>query len=295
MKKLLVLIIVLCCTLATMDAQHKFGIRAGLNYSKFTGELELNEKYDFSSGFHFGFNYTYQLNTTVGLRAEILYTQRGTKQSIKDDAIYNLIRPISTGAGGGIVEIGQADYNMGITLAYFSFPLTAQLRVSDKFEVFGGVSLDLLFSPTGGGTMRFTTDPDEIDYLISFDNNYRTDEPGAIPRFTERQTSSQILNGESTQIYKIQAAYYNFTETQLNDRGKRFKFFDTNLVLGFNYFINSGFYLGLRGEYGLFDVTNDRMDVSLREINDNGNTVSYIYRADKDRSRSLSLSFGFRF
>jgi len=94
MKKLSILLIVLFSSLSSMSAQHKFGIRAGLNYSKFSGELETNEAYDFNTGFHFGFNYTYQLNTTIGFRTELLYTQRGSKQSIQDDAIYNVIRAI---------------------------------------------------------------------------------------------------------------------------------------------------------------------------------------------------------
>lgn len=291
MKKLLILLIVMSSLLSSMSAQHKFGIRAGLNYSKFSGELELNENYDFNTGFHFGFNYTYQLNTTIGFRTELLYTQRGTKQSIQDDAIYNVIQAVD---GTSLVEIGNVDYNIGISLSYFSIPFTAQVKIGDKFEIFGGASIDLLFSPTGGGTMVFQSRdrPDQIRYTLRHDHNYRTDRAGAIANFTQNERSSQILNGTPTDIFTVLGAYYYYTEPELEEQGKRFKFFDTNLIFGVNYFINSGFFLGLRAEYGLFDLTNNQIDPSLRDINADG---SYIFREDKDYSRSLSLSFGFRF
>ena len=291
MKKLSILLIVLFSSLSSMSAQHKFGIRAGLNYSKFSGELETNEAYDFNTGFHFGFNYTYQLNTTIGFRTELLYTQRGSKQSIQDDAIYNVIRAID---GTTLVEIGNVDYNIGLSLSYFSIPFTVQVKVANKFEIFGGASIDLLFAPTGGGTTVFQSRdrPDQIRYTLRHDHNYRTDLARGIADFTQNEVSSQILNGNTTNINTVLGAYYYYTADELEAQGKRFRFFDTNLILGFNYFINSGFFLGLRAEYGLFDLTNNQIDPSLREINADG---SFIFREDKDNSRSLSLSFGFRF
>lgn len=289
MKKLLILIIVLCVTGMTLDAQHKFGIRAGLNFTTFSGELELNEVYDNTTGFHFGVNYTYQMNTTIGLRAELLYTQRGTQQGIIDEAIPNIIK---TTFCDRFVEVGNTDYKLDATLNYFSIPLTAHVRVTEKIELFGGISLDMLFSQTAGGTVRFQSRdrPEDIYYELRFDHNYRTDLAGQ--PVSGNEITSQIINGVPTNVFTIIGGNYYFTADEVEQRGNRFNFFDTNAIVGFNYFINSGFYLGLRLELGLLDLTNDSRDVSLREINSD---TSFVFRSDTDRSQNLSLSFGFRF
>lgn len=98
------------------------------------------------------------------------------------------------------------------------------------------------------------------------------------------------MDDESTPIIRTESAYYKLSDSQ--KVGNKFKLFDSHLLFGFNYFISSGFYVGVRGHYGLFDVTNDEMDFSVRELDaDNG----YITRSDRDKSRSISMSFGFRF
>lgn len=302
LKKLLTILIVIFCTTlcTTLEAQHRFGVRAGLNNFKFSGELELNESYGFATGFHFGINYTYQFTPQIGLRAELLYTQRGTKHTLFDeDGVDFYVKPLDTKEP--FVDFGSADFKMGITNNYFSIPITGQFQLTDKFEVFGGVSIDMMVAPTGGGTYRYQsiTQPDNLFFEITYDHQYRKNEAGGFPSSLttggfvgQVTTSSQIIEGEPTNIATLTGAYYNFTADEIEERGKRFNFFDAHAIFGINYFISSGFYIGLRGEYGLTDITNDMMDVSLREINDD---ATFNYRSDNDRSMGLSLSFGFRF
>ena len=67
---------------------------------------------------------------------------------------------------------------------------------------------------------------------------------------------------------------------------------DANLIAGINYYINSGFYLGARLEYGLLDSTNDVIDKSLKSLDDNND---FIFREDSDKSIGVAISFGFKF
>ncbi|MBK8853482.1 MAG: hypothetical protein IPN10_05035 [Saprospiraceae bacterium] len=50
--------------------------------------------------------------------------------------------------------------------------------------------------------------------------------------------------------------------------------------------------MGLRYDYGLTDLTNDRMDPSRKSLDEND---EFIFKNDFDRHISLQISLGFRF
>jgi len=292
LKKLFILFFV--ALTFQLSAQHKVGVRAGLNYSTLSGgELEKGEEIGLSTGFHFGINYTYQVAPGFGIRAELLYLQRGYNYMFTDtiDGVYRHIKPLGLSPQDPFVEVGKTEVTMDISNGYLSIPITAQFQLSPKWEIFGGASFDMLISPTGRGRLDFTSNdrPDDIFFLQSFDHHYRGDTIGEIGIFNNR-TVSILLDGEPTSLLRTESAYYHLDRDE--KMGNKFKFVDMHLIFGFNYFINNGFYLGLRGQLGLFDVTNDDMDFSVRELNPDG---SYIKRQDRDKSRSIGLSFGFRF
>lgn len=291
MKNLLIAIII--CWGVSGLAQHRVGVRAGLNYSKFNGPLEANESYNITGGFHFGISYTYEFNSKFGLRGELLYTQRGTEQDYLDENSYYIINPIS--AHSTFVDYGTVDYNLKISNAYVSFPFTAQYRVSKKFEVFGGASLDFVVGPTARGKVKFESSADSnIAFTQSFDHRYNSDISGQYNSFIAFANNVQVLiNDEIVTVPRIIGAYYNFpAPPEDEDIPSRINGFDANLIGGVNYYINSGFYLGARLEYGLFDTTNNEVDKSLQALNSDN---SFIFRDDVDKSINLAISFGFKF
>lgn len=274
-----------------LSAQHKIGVRAGLNFSTFTGgELEQGEEYSISNGFHFGVNYTYSIMPNFGVRGEILYVQRGTRYNFVDtlDGVYNVIRPRTEPE---FIEIGKKIEVIDISNGYISIPLTAQFQLTPKFEIFGGISLDLLLNPTGRGSLDFESD--NFFFIQSYDFRYRGDEAGEVPfriGGVRAPTVGIEVNEEQIDLWQTQSAYYKLSASE--KVGNKFNFLDSHLIFGVNYFLNTGFYIGVRGQYGLTDITNNAMDFSVRELNDDD---SYILRNDKDRSVSASVSFGFRF
>ena len=168
--------------------------------------------------------------------------------------------------------------------------------LNDKIELFGGISLDLLIIPTGRGTQEFTSSsrPEDIFFRRTLEHSYRGDEIGDLSRFFNPLVATTfipiIINDQQENIVRSETAYYNLRPGDLD--GTKFNLFDSHIILGVNYFINNGFYIGIRGELGLFDITNEGADFSLKSIGEND---SYIRRDDRDLSRSLSLSVGFRF
>lgn len=289
--KNLILFILLCLSTA-IYSQHKVGVRAGTQYSKFRGPVELDETLSFGSGIHFGINYTYQLTDDLGIRAEILYAQRGSKQAMDTEDIYSIVRPIAAPLNP-VFEMGEVDYSMKYSNSYFSIPITAQFELNSKFELFGGASIDFLLGANGRGEFNFNSknNPEEVFYDLSYDHRYGSDVAGGFANLGQNTDIISVLReGEVIVIPKVVGAYYGYdpgTEVE-----NRFKGVDISLIGGVNYFINPGFYVGGRLEYGMLDLTNNRMDVSLRELDSEQN---FILRDDVDKNITLSFSFGFRF
>ena len=286
MKKLIIFFFLI--TTVSLSAQHRIGVRAGLNYSTYLGELEEGEDYGIGSGFHFGINYTYEFNDILGLRGELLYTQRGTTQSFYRENNYHIIRSLTIDK---FVEYGTVDLNMDLANSYFSVPITAQVRVHKKIELFAGMSVDFLIGPSGRGKLDFTSSEnmDEIFFIQSYDHRYNSDVAGQYNTIIQDRISI-IVDGDKVSLPKIVGGYYIFDADQKT--GNRYNGIDAHLILGGNYFINPGFYVGARVEYGLTDITNNAMDYSLTELDELEN---FIFRDDKDRSFSVNVSFGFRF
>ena len=86
MKKGLILILSLMIVSSLRSQDYDIGIRAGLNFSQFSGptESDVNESYSISSGFHFGINFQWNFNRFFGLKSEIIYSQSGTKYVYDD-------------------------------------------------------------------------------------------------------------------------------------------------------------------------------------------------------------------
>jgi len=236
----------------------------------------------------------------LGLRGELLYVQRGSGYNfLNEDTIvgspYIIKERISINES--FVEFGTLDMVLDFSNGYLSIPITVNYQINKRWEVFGGLSIDMLLQPTGRGRADFTSNnrPGDIFFRQSYDFNYRSNDPGELTllqQVTNAQSDTPIIVGEEIKnIPKTISAYFN--NYDLNQEiEKKYNFFDSHLTLGFNYFINSGFYLGARAEFGLTDITNNDGDFSIGQINSDATPV---FNGDHDRSVSLNLSFGFRF
>jgi hypothetical protein len=290
-----ILVVLIMFTNFSIQAQ-KFGLRAGLNYTKFKGPLEAEEKYSTTSGWHFGVNYAYSLSDVLALNGELLYTQTGTSYSYLGDSFYKI--PLSSSnsliPNAYLYEKGKTDLTMKISNAYITIPLTVQWDVSNKIELSAGVYGSVLIGPKGNGTIKFnsyrddTRNPDSLFFQHSLIYNYNTDKAG--------QSTGQVgpwvfVNKDKTPIAKGAGAYYNYLSTELE--GKLYKPYDYGLTGGISYFVNKGLFLGLRYDFGLVDITNNEVDVSRKTYDETNNRFKF--SKDFDRNVGFQVSFGFRF
>lgn len=291
MKDFSKLLVLLCLVFSSigMDAQ-SFGVRAGLNFDTYSGPQEnAGESYGIGGGFHFGINYSYHVSDLFSMVFEIGYTQNGTSYKYQGDSYFIIREEDLT-----VWEPGTRDMELGISNGYIMLPVLANYRVSDKFEVFGGAYANFLVSPTASGQFLFESSNvreekfNDIRFIQSLDYSYGSDEALEGIRINGQRDIGVYINGEEVYFPKIAGAYYQAAEK----RASLINSIDAGLITGFNYFINRGFYAGLRFEYGLTDITDDRADVSISELDENN---QLIYRADNDTHVGVNVSIGFRF
>lgn len=285
-----VLFIVIFAFACQLGQSQTFGVRAGLNYSKFLGPTEtgVDESYSFSNGFHFGLSYSYDFTDLFSLRTELVYIQNGSKYSYSGDSYYIIRQPDKT-----TFEKGNLDfYDLNNSNAYISIPVVANYRINSKWEIFGGAYFNMLIGPTGRGQMKFvsTDRPDEIRFIQSLDFRYNNDQVSEITgRSPGPLTQIGILvDGDIVTLPKFAGAY----TLQGEKTGNKFNFLDFGLTAGAHYFLNKGFFVGLHVDYGFPDLTNNEVDFSLKELNPDN---SFKFSDDKDTHFGIQASFGFRF
>jgi hypothetical protein len=266
-----------------------FGIRAGLSYSKFMGPSEANviEDFNLNNGFHFGVVGMIELNNYFSLGAEVLYNQLGTKYYYEGESYYRM-------------NVGEVDFlrdNLKLTLdisnSYINVPILLHIQPIKKLEFIVGGYMGFLVYPVAGGKYEFGN-----QFRQYPEYNYYSDKSGSVPlgaqydvlnvKITQPDGSEDIV-----QIFKTPGAYYQYSQDQFNDStGKYFNWFDFGLTGGVQYFINSSLYAGVRAEYGLLDITNEKLDRSLQDVDPEGD---FILRDDKDTNINFQVSLGFRF
>ena len=268
-----------------MGQSVKVGVRAGLDFSTLNGPLEAAESFGLSTGFHFGVNVSRYFTNSFGLRAELVYQQKGFRKEYNGVGYY----PIKLNDSNSLFYTeGNIDYILEVSNAYASIPITAHIQPFKFMEFFAGLSANFLINPVGSGTIDFTStaNPDRLFYRQTLQHAYYQDEAGM------QGTSSsnpQVFVGEDIVTIPGAVGAYYFLDS--NDE-KVFKGFDISAVVGTQVYVNKSFYIGLRAEYGLRDVTNDLVDFSLESLSETG---GFKVNTDKDHQVTLEASVGFRF
>jgi len=178
---------------------------------------------------------------------------------------------------------------MKVSNAYVSIPVTFQWKASKKFEFFGGAYAGFLVGPRGNGTIEFLHNADSLYFKQSLIHNYYSDE--AKQAATANPGPSVWVDGIVVSLARDAGAYYNLSENEKD--GNLYRVFDLGLTGGVNFFINRGFYIGARYDFGLLDITNNKMDF-LRKEYDEQNALD-IRSNHYDRNVGFEFSLGFRF
>lgn len=292
MKLKCVFTLFLAVTSLSMQAQMKYGFKAGLNFATIKGESELGaadktlENWENVTGFHIGITLGHAVTDHFGIRGELTFSKKGAKYTY-DGPSYKFFRNATTTK----FTTGNAKYLVNITNSYIDIPLVAYGRWGD-FEIAGGVYGALLVQSVGEGALTYSNaisavpPNNPVDELkVNLSHNYRRDDPG------EGETGEIVsvqVDAAKFDVPKTQGAYYDFTE----DRGNLYNSFDYGLIGGVSYYLSRALYANVRLQYGLSDLTKTEADLSKSTINDD---LTPVYRDDKDRNFTIQATIGFSF
>ncbi len=278
-----VLALFLALSAGQLQAQLRYGFKTGLNFARFNGPSETDktgkalETWKNVTGFHIGASFSYSLTDNIGLRGELLYSKRGAKYTY-DGPSYSLFN-----LPNGNTLSSSSRYLISINNSYLDLPILAYGRFGD-FEISGGGYVGLLLQSVGDGSLVYN-DASNNNAQFNLRYNYRKDDPGGSDADNEKVLAT--VDGRQLELPKTVGAYYDYPE----DRGNLYNTIDYGVMGGLAYYFSQSLYFGVRLQYGLADITNDRTDVA-RFSTDQGNLR---YRADQDRNFVLQASVGFGF
>lgn len=292
MKKTGFFLIVLAFGMATSATAQtmSYGFRAGISFSKFIGDSEMNdageslEAYNFASGFHIGVSANLGLTDEFGFRGELLFSQTGTEYEYDGDSYYFLAR----GQTDEKLVFGNRKVDQSVSRATLELPIIAYYKLG-FVEISGGFYGALQMASTGGGSLSMTevtsaagNDVDPFD--ITLQHNYNKDGAGQAGFRTEEIE----VDGSTIPYSRTTGAYYNYDFKDKN----LYQTFDFGLAGGIALYLNDGLYVSARATYGLLDVDRNEYDISYHKLEEDR---EYIQRADKNVNFTIQASVGFLF
>jgi len=293
MKIRTLLLIAGCAWGMTLQAQNDdliIGFRAGMNSSRYDGPLETDlqgnavESFKGISGFHIAVMAGYKVTDRFGARAELTFSQRGTKYTFEGDSYYNLGQYTNSEL---LLRTGKRTQSLTVTNAFVDLPVTVYFKLG-HLEVLGGINGGLMIGSTGGGSLTFEgTSPlnkPVTPFEVNFQHNYLKDGAKAASSVTQPVN----VDGKNYAVPISTGAYYDF---ETRDKAL-YRSLEFGIVGGLAYYINDGLFISARYIQGLTDVDRNEYDVSLVSLQPNGDKIQ---RADKNTSRTWQFSIGFSF
>jgi len=291
MNKIIVIATTLLFSFTTMQAQEAgdfmIGIKAGLNFASIPGPKAKDsagssvESSAAITRFHLGPTFKYAITDKNGIALEVLYSQKGEKYVYDGEAFLLLDQ---------FVFKGERRESININNGYIDVPLMFYYKATGNISLYGGGYVGFLLNSTGSGQTTFDADEQDIfglptDLLpirIELDHNYIKDEAG---ESHEDNVTTRVFNqtdAGGTELFgsftysSIEKAYTNFNTKD----GNFYNPLDAGIIAGTEFRFDQGLVIGLRGSYGLMDVTNNFYDFSSE---------------DKDINFNIQLQIGFEF
>ncbi|HHM21310.1 MAG TPA: PorT family protein [Bacteroidetes bacterium] len=277
-------------SLAAQDIS--FGFRAGLNFNRIDGDVESDggkevEQYTGNTGFHVGASFTWKVTELMGLRAELIYNQKGARRQFDGPSYLDL----KTTNGSVLSSTGTRQQNLNLTTSYIDIPVMGYFKPIEQVEIFAGAHLGFLVAANAFGELKYSNGRTSTgsafeDFRYEIDGNYLSDKPGEAI-FDNPPKTITIGGGATAEIPGSAGVYYEFSK----DMGKLYKVIDVGAVGGIAVFLSGSLYISGRANWGLMDITKTGADVSL--IRKDGD--AFLLRNDKDRNFSIQTSVGFEF
>ncbi len=266
-----------------------YGFRAGLNYSKLSGPTETNETFTNTSGFNVGLVFDTRITDMFGVKAELLFAQKGGQIAYNGASYKNFIDD----KGKKITSTGVSDYFVEIRNNYLEIPIMGYVKLADKWEFSLGGYIAFLLKSTGSGTLTYSGKTLAGNSVPSFKQelayNYLTDETNTFSAdLIKFGTQNYFTDGPSGDPIKVPTSNGAYADLGYKN-GNMFGGIDYGINAGITYFMSNGLGLGFRLNYGLKDLTNNDIDISKISYDKDG-AGKQLTRNDVDKNLSLQGS-----
>ena len=259
------------------------GFKAGLNFSRFLGPTEMEEDYTTVTGFHIGATFAYQITDIYGVEGELLFNQKGTEQFFEGESYAVFWRRDQSAS---ITQPAQRRMTLNIINSYVEMPVMVFAKFG-RLKVSAGPSIAFLVGSSGSGEVIFSDYPlgNEPMAAVELDYNYLRDKAGE-GNYDNILVTASFQNTDYVLPQQI-GAFYEYTEDEEN----YFNLVDVGLNLGLSYFFNDALYLGYRFNFGLIDVTNNKIDRVIGAFPQD----DFLLQDDRNTNFSMQASIGFSF
>ena len=275
------------------------GFRAGLNFITFDADAEMDadgmtlEEFKRTTGFHVGATFAFAFTDLIGVKADLMYSQKGGEVLYDGPSYFYLYRDVNNPAGERVVGTLQSERD--VLNSYIDIPVVAYYRIG-PVELEGGVSAGFLVNSRASGSATYTNlsiAGNDLSNTVSYnyDFNYFGDPIGRSAQIEQSTTPlvvDPVTGAGSSFPPSVVDAYYNSSSNR-----PLYRRLDFGLVGGVAVFLNNGLFLGARYQFGLTDATRGEND--QRQFDDGSTTEREYNTDDKDYNRVIQASIGFRF
>jgi len=284
MKNYIISTLLIFCFSITAIGQTSFGLRTGLNFNTLlSDDLEEGENFGTNTGFHIGLAFNRQFTDIWGVRAELVYSQKGGRYAY--DGISSAV--FKDRNDRAITHSGVSDIDLSVNNSYLDIPLSGYARVSSWLEVSLGIAPGFLVGSKGRGDFILNSNTLKDEVALGLIHRYISDdagEPAEIPDLTEETITVQETATAKELTIPSKIAAYTFQDEK---NGNLYNLFNLDAVFGISVYVNKGLFIGGRVHYGLLDVSNDVADFSFENIT--------TLRSDTDVNLVFQGSVGFNF
>ena len=236
------------------------GLRIGLNSSHLDGKLEENASLNNLPGFHIGPTFALGFSDIMGVRGELLFSQKGTKYSYNGASYFNIKKNLEY-----IPTVGTRMMNLAVNNNYIDVPLMFYVLLFEHLDVSIGGYASVLVGSVAKGDLEYSGKRENTNAIVGpikfiIDGNYLRDRAGSV---SSTLTQSIKLEGDQLTIPQNLGAYYEY---KTKPDGHKYNTLDYGLTGAIHYRMNKGLYAGIRYQIGMADVSNDKFDISYKAL-----------------------------
>lgn len=266
-------------TLSSQDFH--LGLRIGLNSSHLDGKLEENASHSTLPGFHVGPTFGLALSDIMGFRGELLFSQKGTKYSYSGPSYFNIRKNQEY-----IPTVGTRTMSIAVNNNYIDIPLMFYVLLFEHLDVSAGGYASLLVGSSAKGDLEYSGKRENTNAAVGpikfiIDGNYLKDRAG---NASASLTQTIKLEGDQITLPQNLGAYYEY---KTRPGGNKYSSFDYGLTGAIHYKFNRGLYAGIRYQWGIPDLSNDKYDISYKSLTP---TKEFNLVPEKNRNRGIQFS-----